>query len=166
MWGSFRGQRLTLLCTRRNVHVRKTGRLSPFFVNRRIYHSVVLQDKNACSPSGPFLGARPRISRDRVPGAADAPAAPESKGRMGVARRSLRCSSSTMCTDIASSSRLALAAQAPCARPLLILGRAPRDVRSAAPASFSQGPSVAASELATAAPAPGRCASDGTAARS
>jgi len=31
-----------------------------------------------------------------------------------------------MCADIASSSRLALAGQAPCARPLLILGRAPR----------------------------------------
>jgi len=56
---------------------------------------------------------------------ASAPAPLEPKGRMGVARRSLRCSSSTMCTDIASSSRLELASQAPCARPLLILGQAP-----------------------------------------
>ncbi len=39
---------------------------------------------------------------------------------MGVAGRSPRCSSSTMCTDIAFSSRLELAPQAPCARPLLI----------------------------------------------
>ena len=37
----------------------------------------------------------------------------------------LRWRSSTMCTDIASSSRLALAVQAPCARPLRILGQAP-----------------------------------------
>ncbi len=44
----------------------------------------------------------------------------------GDCGRSLRCSSSTMCIDIASSSRLELASQAPCARPLLILGQAPR----------------------------------------
>jgi hypothetical protein len=50
--------------------------------------------------------------------------------RMGIARRSLRCSSSTMGTGIASSSRLALAAQAPCARPLLILGQAPSVIAS------------------------------------
>jgi hypothetical protein len=44
----------------------------------------------------------------------------------GCCGRSLRCSSSTMCLDIASSSRLELASQAPCARSLLILGQAPR----------------------------------------
>jgi hypothetical protein len=43
----------------------------------------------------------------------------------GGCGRSRRCSSSTMYTDIASSSRLELASQAPCARPVLILGRAP-----------------------------------------
>jgi hypothetical protein len=40
---------------------------------------------------------------------ADVPARPEPEGRMGVTWRSLRCSSSMMCNDIASSSRLALA---------------------------------------------------------
>jgi len=44
----------------------------------------------------------------------------------GGCGRSLRCSPSTMYNDIASSSRLDFAAQAPCARPLLMLGRAPK----------------------------------------
>ena len=68
---------------------------------------------------------RCRCTSSRSPNEADAPSKPEPKGRMGVARRSLRCSSSTMCMDIASSSRLALAVQAPCARPLRILRQAP-----------------------------------------
>jgi hypothetical protein len=53
------------------------------------------------------------------------PDPPEPEGRMGIARQYLRCSSSTICLDIASSSRLDLASQAPCARRLLILGQAP-----------------------------------------
>ena len=69
---------------------------------------------------------RCRCTSLRSANAADAPAPPEPEGRMGVAGRSPRCSSSTMCIGIASSSRLELAPQAPCARPLLILGRAPR----------------------------------------
>ena len=44
----------------------------------------------------------------------------------GGCGRYLRCSSSTMCTDIASSSRLDLASQAPCARPLVLSGWASR----------------------------------------
>ena len=68
---------------------------------------------------------RCRCTSSRSANEADAPSKPEPEGRMGVARRSLRCSSSTMCIDIASSSRLALAVQAPCARPLQILGQAP-----------------------------------------
>ena len=74
---------------------------------------------------------RCRCTSSRSANEADAPSKPEPKGRMGVARRSLRCSSSTMCMDIASSSRLALAVQAPCARPLRILGQAPRPGRQA-----------------------------------
>ena len=69
---------------------------------------------------------RCRCTSSRSANEADAPSKPEPEGRMGVARRSLRCSSSTMCTNIASSSRLALTVQAPCARPLRILGQAPR----------------------------------------
>src|SRR5262249_12831802 len=42
----------------------------------------------------------------------------------GGCGRALRCSSSTMCR-IASFSRLDLASQAPCARPMLLLGQAP-----------------------------------------
>jgi hypothetical protein len=57
---------------------------------------------------------RCRCTSSRSANAADVPARPEPEGRMGVARRSLRCSSSTMCIDLASSSRLALAVQAPC----------------------------------------------------
>ena len=68
---------------------------------------------------------RCRCTSSRSANEADAPSKPEPEGRMGVARRSLRCSSSTMCIGIASSSRLALAVQAPCARPLRILGQAP-----------------------------------------
>ncbi len=81
------------------------------------------------------LGACPRIRRGRVPGAegadarrrdagdvvtssrsanaADTPRRPEPKGRMGIARRSLRCSSSTM-----SPHRLLLAPCAPRASPI------------------------------------------------
>jgi hypothetical protein len=104
-------------------------------------------NSSSLRPEG--LGACPRTGRGRVPGLEGADArrrdagdigahrrgAPtkqmplpsqEPEGRMGVARRSLRCSSSTMRIDIASSSRLALAVQAPCARPLRILGQAPR----------------------------------------
>ena len=83
-----------------------------------------------CTPGGQMQGGATQamsVTSSRSANAADARAKPEPEGRMGVARRSLRCSSSTMCTDIASSSRLALAAQAPCARPLLILGQAPGD---------------------------------------
>src|SRR5208337_3824918 len=94
------------------------------------------------------LGACPRIRRGRVSSAAGqmqggatqamsmyiveerqrrrCPAAIETLWAHGDCGRSLRCSLSTMCIDIASSSRLELASQAPCARPLLILGQAPR----------------------------------------
>jgi hypothetical protein len=53
------------------------------------------------------------------------PAPPQPEGRMGIAARCLRYSSSTMRTGIASSSRLDITPQAPCAPPMLILGRAP-----------------------------------------
>src|SRR5688572_16190168 len=50
----------------------------------------------------------------------------------GGCGRALRCSSSAM-SRIASSSRLDLASQAPCARPMLLLGQAPKPRRRGAP---------------------------------
>ena len=107
---------------------------------------------NGCT----VLGACPRIRRGRVPGAegADArrrdagdvrvhrrgaptpqmpPRRPEPEGRMGVVgdlfvARRRRCASTSP-----SSSHLELASQAPCARPLLILGQAPSKVGLAMP---------------------------------
>ncbi len=79
---------------------------------------------------------RCRCTSSRSANEADAPSKPEPEGRMGVARRSLRCSSSTMCIDIASSSRLALATQAPCARPLRILGQAASHFRPFGPGNL------------------------------
>ena len=95
------------------------------------------------------LGVCPSNRRGRVPGLAGADARRRDAGDVVAHRRVAptkqmsppgrnpkgawalhddrsRCSSSTMRNDIASSSRLALPVQAPCARPLLLLGQTPR----------------------------------------
>ena len=52
------------------------------------------------------------------------PRAAATRRAQGSCGRSLRCSSSTMCPTSPSSSRLALASQSPCARPLILAPRA------------------------------------------
>ena len=86
------------------------------------------------STIGRVLGAAGADARRRDAGdagtssrsanAADAPAALEPFGRIDIAGN-LCVARRQRCPRIASSSRLALAVQAPCARLLLILGQAP-----------------------------------------
>ena len=67
------------------------------------------------------------VASSRSANTADAPAPPEPEGRMGVAG-DLCVARRQRCPRIASSSRLDLASQAPCARPIVLSPRAARSL--------------------------------------